>query len=72
MSVKNRWTPLAESTGINDEVGLALGVAAERLGVRIEGGALRRLVFGGFQGHGAGILHGPPEKVMCDRFVRKK
>ena len=72
MSVKNRGTPLAEPTGIDDEVGLALGVAAERLGVRIEGGALRWLVFGGSQRHRAGILHGSLEKVMFDRFVRKK
>lgn len=69
MSVEDRCGALAEAAGIGEEVGFALAVAA---GVRVEGSALGWLVFGGPQSQRARVLHGPLEKFMGDRFVRKK
>ena len=70
MSVEDSRGALAEAAGVGEEVGFALPVAAE--GVRVEGGALRWLVFGGPHSKRARVLHGTLEEVMGDGFVREE
>jgi len=69
MSVEDSGGALAETTGIGEEVGFALPVAA---GVWVEGGALRWLVVGGPQSQRARVLHGTLEEVMGHGFVREE